>query len=398
MPRRLPQVEFTFLLALLFATVAFSIDAMLPGLPQIAADLSPEDVNRAQLVLTSFVFGMGFGTLISGPISDHFGRKPLILFGLGLYILGAIIGGLSQSMEMMLIGRVLQGFGAAFPRTVGIAMVRDLYEGREMAKITSFVMTIFMLAPAAAPMIGAAIIAGFGWHGVFAAFVLIALIGATWVGLRQGETLLPENRRHLNVADIKSGIKLILGNYNVRIYTAMLMLGFGQMFAVLSSVQQIYDITFGLADSFPLWFGATAIIAATSTVINGLLVTRLGMHFMIRMGFSISMISSALALILYFSGLQTGAIGFALFFIWSASVFFINAFTFGNLNALALVPLGHLAGLANSIIGALFTMGSVLIAAPVGLAFNGTPVPVILAAFLCSAGALVLFRMERAEV
>ncbi|MCA0043784.1 multidrug effflux MFS transporter [Celeribacter litoreus] len=397
MPRRLPQVEFTFLLALLFATVAFSIDAMLPGLPQIAAQLSPNDPNRAQLVLTAFVFGMGLGTLISGPISDHFGRKPLILFGLGLYIVGAIIGGLSSSMEVMLLGRAVQGFGAAFPRTVGLAMVRDLYEGREMAKITSFVMTIFMLAPAAAPLIGSVIIEGFGWHGVFGAFVLIALIGAAWVTLRQGETLEPENRRHLNWTDIVGGTKIILGNYNVRIYTLMLMLGFGQMFAVLSSVQQLYDETYGLAESFPYWFGGTALIAATSTVINGLLVTRLGMHFMIRMGFSISLISSAITIVLYFAGLKTGAAGFGLFFIWTASVFFINAFTFGNLNALALVPLGKLAGLANSVIGALFTMGSVIIAAPVGLAFNGTPVPVILAALICSGLALLLFKMERKE-
>lgn len=394
MPRRLPQVEFTVLLALLFATVAFSIDAMLPGLPEIAADLSPEDPNRAQLVLTSFVFGMGFGTLISGPFSDHFGRKPLILLGLLLYIIGALIAGLSQSMEMMIAGRTLQGFGAALPRTVGLAMVRDLYEGREMARITSFVMTIFMLAPAAAPSIGALLISLYGWHGVFIAFVIIAVIGALWMMLRQGETLLPENRRHLNATDLSSGVRQILGNYNVRIYTAMLILGFGQMFSILSSVQQIYDLSYNRAESFPYWFGATALIAAVSTVINGSVVTRVGMHFMIRLGFTISLTASILAVILYVSGIRIGTTGFALFFVWSAAMFFINAFTFGNLNALALGPLGRLAGLASSVIGAIFTMGSVIIAAPVGLAFNGTPLPVMIAGIVCSGLALLLFRFE----
>ncbi|WP_460273701.1 multidrug effflux MFS transporter [Celeribacter sp. ULVN23_4] len=394
MPRRLPQLEFTVLLALLFATVAFSIDAMLPGLPQIAADLSPDDVNRAQLVLTAFVFGMGFGTLVSGPFSDHFGRKPVILTGLGLYIIGAIVAGTSNSMEMMLIGRAIQGVGGAFPRTVGVAMVRDLYEGREMAKITSFVMTIFMIVPAAAPSIGALIISDFGWHGIFAAFVLVAIIGATWLGFRQGETLSPENHRKLNWTDLSSGVKEVIGNYNVRIYTIVLMLGFGQMFAILSSVQQIYSETYDLEHLFPYFFGSTAILAAGGAILNGKLVGEKGMHFLIRLGYTISLTASIIALALNFMGVGTGTLGFAVFFIWTVAMFSINAFTFGNLNALALVPLGRLAGLANSLIGAVFTMGSVIIAAPVGLAFNGTPIPVMIAGIFCSGLALILFKFE----
>jgi Arabinose efflux permease len=394
MPRRLPQFEFTVLLALLFATVAFSIDAMLPGLPQIAADLSPEDVNRAQLVLTAFVFGMGFGTLVSGPISDHFGRKPVILFGLGLYIVGAVIAGLSNTMEMMLIGRAIQGVGGAFPRTVGVAMVRDLYEGREMAKITSFVMTIFMIVPAAAPSIGALIISDFGWHGIFAAFVFVAVVGATWLGLRQGETLSPDNHRRLNWADLSSGVKEVFGNYNVRLYTVILMLGFGQMFAILSSVQQIYSETYGLEQVFPYFFGSTAILAAGGAILNGKLVGEKGMHFLIRLGYTIALTASVIALAFNLMGIGTGTPGFVVFFLWTVAMFSINAFTFGNLNALALVPLGRLAGLANSLIGAVFTMGSVLIAAPVGLAFNGTPIPVMAAGIFCSGLALILFRFE----
>lgn len=398
MPRRLPQLEFTALLALLFAIVAFSIDAMLPGLPDIAADLSPNDPNRAQLVLAAFVFGMGFGTLVSGPISDHFGRKPLILFGLFLYALGAIFAGLSHSMEMMLVGRVLQGFGAAFPRTVGVAMVRDLYEGRDMAKIISFVMTIFMLAPAVAPSVGALIIGHFGWHGVFASFVLLAAISALWFGLRQGETLAPENHRKLNPRDLMQGVRQVLGIYNVRLYILILTLGFAQMFSILSSVQPIYDQGFDLGASFPYWFGATAILSAAGAIINGNLVTRLGMHVMIRLGYRIAAIASLIALIMNLTGLAGATpFGFAVFFLWTVAMFFINAFTFGNLNALAMVPLGRLAGMGNSVIGALFTMGSVVIAAPVGLMFNGTPVPVMVAGLICSGLALVLFRMEKPE-
>lgn len=392
MPRRLSQVEFTLMLALMFSTLAFSIDAMLPGLPQIAADLSPDAPNKAQLVLTAFVFGMGFGTLISGPISDQFGRKPVILFGLILYVIGAVISGLSHSLEMMLAGRVFQGFGAAFPRTVGGAMIRDLYEGRQMARVSSFVMTVFMIVPAAAPSIGALIIAGFGWHGVFAAFVLLALIVAMWFGLRQDETLAPENRRPLNLRELSHGTRTILGNGNIRIYTLMLMLGFGQMFGTLSSIQQIYGETYQKADSFPLWFAASAAIAATAAMLNGTLVVKLGMHVMIRLGYSIALIASLIALFLNITGIWAA---FPVFFLWSSLMFFINGFTFGNLNALALLPVGRLAGLASSVIGALFTVGGVFIAAPVGLMFNGTPVPVMLCSAICSALALLVFRMER---
>lgn len=392
MPRRLSQVEFTLMLALMFSTLAFSIDAMLPGLPEIAADLSPDAPNKAQLVLTAFVLGMGFGTLVSGPISDQFGRKPVILFGLGLYVIGAVISGLSHSLEMMLAGRVFQGFGAAFPRTVGGAMVRDLYEGRQMARVTSFVMTVFMIAPAAAPSIGALIIAGFGWHGVFAAFVLLALIVATWFGLRQDETLAVENRRPLNLRELAQGTRTVLGDYNVRIYTLVLMLGFGQMFAALSSIQQIYGETYQKADSFPLWFAASAAIAATAAMLNGTMVVKRGMHVMIRLGYSIALTVSLVALFLNITGLWAA---FPVFFLWSSVMFFINGFTFGNLNALALLPMGRLAGLASSVIGALFTTGAVFIAAPVGLMFNGTPVPAMAAGAVCSALALLIFRMER---
>ncbi|MCE8441935.1 MFS transporter, partial [Rhodovulum sulfidophilum] len=152
--------------ALLFATVAFSIDAMLPALPEIGAELTPDNLNKAQFVVTSFMLGMGAGTLIMGPLSDCFGRKPVILGTAAAYMLGAAIAGLGQSLEWLLIGRVIQGFGAAGVRVVALAVVRDLYSGRDMAKIVSFVMTIFTILPALAPSVGAVVMAGFGWRGI----------------------------------------------------------------------------------------------------------------------------------------------------------------------------------------------------------------------------------------
>ena len=153
---RQPLPEFIAMLALIFAVIAFSIDSMLPALPQIAAELSPGNVNRAQLVLTAFVGGMGLGLLVAGPVSDTLGRKPVIIAGFGVYALASVAAVYASSLEMLLAARFVQGVGAAAPRIVALAMVRDLYQGREMARITSFVMMIFILIPAVAPSIGAA--------------------------------------------------------------------------------------------------------------------------------------------------------------------------------------------------------------------------------------------------
>ena len=133
----LSQGEFVALIAALFATIALSIDAMLPALPEIAASLSPDAPNRAQLVITSFVFGMGLGTLFAGPLADAFGRKPVIMAGSLLFVCAAVACYFAETLEVLLIARVVQGFGAAAPRTVSMALMRDLYKGREMAKIMS---------------------------------------------------------------------------------------------------------------------------------------------------------------------------------------------------------------------------------------------------------------------
>ncbi|NRB01327.1 MAG: MFS transporter, partial [Rhodobacteraceae bacterium] len=221
---------------MLTAVIAFSIDAMLPTLPSIAADLSPDKINNAQLVLTAFVLGMGIGTLVAGPLSDGIGRKVTITGGLILYIAMGFWAMRAQSLEELLIARVLQGIGAAGPRTVTLAMIRDLYEGRRMAQVVSFVMTVFVIFPSFAPSIGAAIIATTGtWRGIFAAFVVFGAIVLVWFNLRQPETLVPEKRQPLSVQALWSAFREVLSNRMVLLYIVVMTLGFGQLFAFLSS-------------------------------------------------------------------------------------------------------------------------------------------------------------------
>ncbi len=390
--RRLPLPEFTAMVAMLFATIAFSIDAMLPALPVIAAELSPLATNRAQLILSAFVFGMGAGTLFAGPISDAIGRKPTIAGGMLLYIAGAVMAHYAGSLEVLLIARVIQGLGAAGPRIAGLALTRDLYEGREMARVMSFVMTVFMIVPALAPAIGAGIIAFAGWRGVFLAFVIFGLVALTWVSVRQPETLAPAHRRPLSVSNLYTALCEVLGNRDVRIYTVVMTLGFGQMFALLSSIQQIFGETYGRVASFPYWFALIAVVSAAASILNSRLVMRLGMRRLAMDAYMVQAVFSVVMALIFWAGLLSGWLAFAGFFVWANSVFFIAGLTFGNLNALALQKMGHIAGMATSVIAAISTVMSVAIAGPVGLAFDGTPLPVIVGAAICSTLGFILMR------
>lgn len=383
--RRLPVGEFTAMLALLFATIAFSIDAMLPALPAIAAELSPDAVNNAQLVLSFFVLGMGVGTLFVGPISDAIGRKITIAWGFALYVAGSVLAWYGAGLEALLVARFLQGLGASAPRVAGMALVRDLYAGREMARIMSFVMMVFMVVPALAPLVGQMIIGAFGWRAIFLAYVLFAFVSLSWVSFRQAETLAPADRRPMTVPNLWAGLREVLSSAEVRVYILVMSLGFGQMFALLSSIQPIFDTTYGLGDSFPLWFAGIAAVSASSSYINSLFVMRVGMRRLAAIAYGGATVLSLLALVLIGPGLVSGTASFVVFYIWALSVFFIAGLTFGNLNALAMQKLGHIAGMATSVITAISTVVAAFIAGPVGLAFNGTEVPAIIGAVVCSA-------------
>jgi MFS transporter, DHA1 family, multidrug resistance protein len=393
--RRLPVGEFTSMLALLFATIAFSIDAMLPALPAIAAELSPDAVNNAQLVLSFFVLGMGVGTLFVGPVSDAIGRKITIAWGFALYVLGSALAWYGAGLEALLFARFLQGLGASAPRVAGMALVRDLYAGRDMARIMSFVMMVFMVVPALAPLVGQAIIGTFGWRAIFLAYILFAFVSLSWVSLRQAETLAPADRRPMTAENLWSGLKEVLSSAEVRTYILVMSMGFGQMFALLSSIQPIFDTTYGLAESFPLWFAGIAAVSACSSYINSRFVMRVGMRRLATIAYGGSAVLSLVALAVIGTGMVSGTASFAVFYLWALSVFFIAGLTFGNLNALAMQKLGHIAGMATSVITAISTVAAAFIAGPVGLAYDGTAVPAIIGAVVCSA--ISFWLMHRSE-
>lgn len=394
-PRKLTELELIAMMAMLAATVAFSIDAMLPALPEIGAALSPDAPNRAQLIITSFVLGMGLGTFISGPLADQFGRKATVIAGSSLYVIGAALAGMSGSIEGMLAARVLQGLGASFPRVVAMAIIRDLYSGRAMARLLSFVMLVFSLVPAIAPTLGYGIISLWGWRAIFAAFIVFSVLSLIWLAMRLPETLPADARRPVRVAALRDAIAQMLAHPTVRLSILVQTLTFGMLFSLLSSTQQIFDVTYGRGHSFHLWFGGIAVVSATSSILNARLVVRLGMRAIIK-GMLIVQIFLSTAMALAVLAPLPVSVEFVLFVIWNTSVFFQAGMTIGNLNALGMEPMGHIAGMAASVLSAVSTVGAVIIAVPIGLAFNGTPMPVAFGTAVCAAIAYALtLRIRR---
>ena len=387
---RLPYWEFIILVSIMFGMIAFGTDTMLPAFPEIAKDLELLNVNKAQLIISSFILGTGLGQLISGPISDTFGRKPIITIGLMIFILACIAAYYAETLEMMLVARFIQGLGISAPRTVTMALIRDLYSGRKMAQVMSLAMAIFVLVPALAPSIGQLLFVNFGWRSIYMAFIAFALIGLLWLNLRQPETLPFEQRKKFSSAEFLRAFKIVITNSAVVKYTVTLALGFGALFGYLNSAQQIFVDTLGAGMKFPMYFAIISILAAPASFLNAALVMKYGMKLLATIGFALQIIFAIITILIINQDFISMEWLLVIFISWSVIAFFLKGLYFGNLNALAMEPMGEIAGMASAIIGASATMLGILIAIPIGLAFNGTATPVLFGYITCSSLALIL--------
>jgi len=370
---------------------------MLPALPEIGRELSPDVLNNAQLILTSFVLGIGIGAFFTGPLSDAFGRKSVIIAGSALYVVGAAVAYFSSSLEVVLAARVVQGLGAAAPRIVSLAIVRDLYSGRDMARIVSIAMMIFTIFPAVAPLIGAGIIAVAGWRSIFLAFILFAFVYVSWMWVRLPESLATENRRPFKAHLLVAAVKEMFAHPAVRMSILVQCLCLAILFSMLSMVHPIYEVVFDREESFPYWFGAVAAVSATGSLVNAALVVRVGMRRMVTWSLGLQVILAGLMIPIGMSGMDLNIL-FTLFLIWQAYVFFMAGTTMGNLNAIAMEPMGHIAGMAASTISGIATVAAAAIAAPIGLTFNGSLFPLTAGIFCLSVvGFLLMLNMGRIE-
>ncbi|MCH8104906.1 MAG: multidrug effflux MFS transporter [Proteobacteria bacterium] len=367
--------EFVVLIALIISLVALSIDAMLPALPEIAADLMFEDANDAQYIITMLFIGMGIGQIIFGPLSDSIGRKPAINLGFVVFILGCLMSIIAQDFNDMMIGRFLQGLGAAGPRIVSIALVRDRFAGRQMARVMSFVMTIFILIPIIAPSIGQLIVNYSTWHSIFVLFLVLTIVAMTWFSLRQPETLPREKRISFSPAQMMSDIKSICAIPAAMGYTITMGFIFGAFIGYLSSAQQILQTQYALGNQFAIYFGVLAASIGLASLVNAKLVMRFGMRRLSRAAMTVTALLSVPFFLLaqYYQGHPP----LAQLMAYLLCVFFFFGIMFGNLNALAMEPLGHIAGLGSALVGSVSTLMSVMLGIIVAGAYDGTILPLV---------------------
>ena len=377
------------LIALIISLVALSIDAMLPALPEIAADLGVTRINDSQFIISVFFAGMALGQIFFGPLSDSIGRRPAILSGLAVFAAGCMLSIIAFDFEQMLLGRFLQGLGASGPRIVSIALVRDQYKGREMARVMSFVMTVFILVPIFAPAVGQGILLIADWRFIFVMFLCLILIVGLWFWQRQPETLTQDKRITFSFARLVIDIKGILRIRAALGYTLTMGFIFGAFIGYLSSSQLIFQQQYELYELFPLYFGILASAVGCASLFNARLVTRFGMRRLSRAAMlSICLLSFPFFLLaLFFDGHPH----LYLLMLYLLLVFFCFGILFGNLNAMAMEPLGHIAGLGSAVVGSISTLISVVFGAIVADAYNNTVLPLVLGfAILGLAGLLIM--------
>ncbi len=385
--------EFIGLVAFLTALVAMSIDTMLPAVGQMATELGATHPNDRQLIIIGFFAGQMLGIPVFGPWSDSVGRKKSIFVGLAFYVAGTLLCMVSENFVMLIAGRVVQGIGAAGPRIVSMAMVRDGAKGAAMARIMSFVMSVFMLVPILAPSIGQLALYVANWRFIFGGLLVAAIIGGVWLSLRQEETLKADHRRPFSVAALWSSAKEVVRNPVSLGYTLASGFIFGVFVAYLGVCQQIFAEQYHQGDKFALWFGGFAIFIALAMITNGALVGRLGMRKLSQwamIAYALVWVTILLACIA-FAGHPPLVLLAVLFAIW----FFSAGFTFGNFNAMAMEPMGHIAGMAAAVSGFIAQLMSIVLGGIAGRFYDGTLTP--LAMFFAAYSVCAVVCVEWSE-
>ena len=381
---------------MMMSLTALSTDAMLPALPQISSDLNLQNANYRQLVVSVLFIGLAFGQLFFGPYSDKVGRKPAIYAGYGLYIAGSIISIFAFSYPMMLFGRLMQGVGISAPRAITLALVRDRYEGRAMAQVMSFIMTIFILVPMIAPLMGQTILLFSGWRSIFGSFVLLAVITLVWFSMRMPETLAPEDRAPFSLRRIwKTTLEIIKIKPAIG-YTITAGLVSGAHMGYLNSAQQVFQEQYALGELFPLYFALIALSLGMAFLFNARLVMIFGMRSLVRwsliMVFAVSI--AGLGMVLLTKGQPPLGLLLAYFMI----SFFGIGILFGNNNALAMQPLGHIAGIGAAIVGSLSTLIAIPLGVMIGQSYNGTILPLVAGIAILTGLSLVVVNWTEAGV
>ncbi len=393
--KRLPLWEFVSLTAMLMALNSLAIDIMLPALPQMGLEFAIREENDRQLIIVSYMLGFGVSQLFYGPLTDRFGRRSVLFVSLFFYIIAGIMCVFAPTFEILIAVRAFMGASAGGSRVIAVSAARDLYAGRQMAKVMSLIMIVFMAAPIVAPGIGQVMLKIMDWRGIFWGLAMFGALMFVWVLTRLPETLPKGRRQPFNLPTMFNNYWKVIKTRDSFGYTIASGLLFGGLMSYISSSEQLYHEVYATGDWFALWFAGAAIAMSVSNLINSQLVERLGMRVLSHGALIAFVIVSAIHTVI---ALQ-GPVPFPLFYSLMIIAFFAVGFQGPNYNAIAMEPLGALAGSGAALIGFASSFVSATIGGVVAHQFDGTITPIVAGhAILGSAALLAIFITERGKL
>jgi DHA1 family bicyclomycin/chloramphenicol resistance-like MFS transporter len=378
--------EFVVIIASIMALNPLAMDMMLPALPNIASAFHITAANRPQAVLSTFMIGFGVGQFVMGPLSDRYGRRPVLLGGMVLYVVASLLAIAAPSFETVLLARALQGLGTAATRVIATSVVRDCYAGRRMASVMSLTMMVFIAVPVIAPSFGQAVMLLTQWRGIFIVLTLYGVLALIWSALRLPETLPVSERKSLAWRDVLAAFRQTVTNRQTFGYALAAGGVLGALFAYVFSSQQVFTGIYQLGHYFPLAFAAVAIGIAIAGFLNARIVGRLGMRVISHGGLVGAVVVAGIMLV----AAKLQMLPLPLFMMLSALMMFAFGLMFANFTALAMEPQGHIAGTASSLYGSITTLLGIGIGAVIGQDYNGTLLPFATGFFLCTLGALAV--------
>lgn len=378
------------LYALLTSLTSLSIDALLPGLREIGLELPAAPPLSTQHIISLFVLGMGFGELVLGPLSDALGRKRALVLGLAVYLFGTLVAMTASSLEVVVLGRFLQGLGVSGPKIATRAMIRDQFEGSEMARVMSFMFSLFILIPMIAPALAQGLIAVAGWRSVFIAYLLIATGLGLWLLLRQPETLPKAKRIALRPSILLQNGFRILASRRVSLLIVATGLVFGTQLLYLSTAADLFFDAYRIDRTFPIYFAILASGIGLASFINGRMLRRFPMETMARAAFwALAAIGTTMLVACL---LRSGHLPLPLLMAFGFSAFFAIGILFGNLNAMAMRTLGEVAGLGASLIASGSSFVASAYAIVFGYLYNGTPLNLAVSFTIAGMSCVVLLN------
>lgn len=387
--------EFVVVIASIMALNPLAMDIMLPALPHIGAAFKVPDANHLQTVLSVFLLGFGVAQFAMGPLSDRYGRRPILLGGMAVYCAASVLALFAPSFEILLLARLLQGVGTAATRVIAVSIVRDCYAGGRMASVMSLAIMVFISVPVIAPSFGQALMVLTEWRGIFVVLMLYGLLTLAWSAWRMPETLPVAKRRSLAIRDVLYAYRQTVSHRQTLGYGLAAGILQGALFAFVFTSQQVFTEIFHLGPYLPLAFASIAFGVAAASFFNSRVVHRLGMRA-ISHGALLGFVTAGAAMLL---AVAMGFMPLWLFIALSMLMMFAFGLMFSNFTALAMEPQGHIAGTASSLYGTLTTLLGIAIGTVIGQHYDGTLLPFATGLFLCTLTAFaVILVVEKGRL